>query len=223
MNIQITLKSRNAKTGPIPVSTSSMLSCSTACPFMLSGCYAAGGPLAIIWRKVTDGTAGGTWDRFIETVKTFPVGQLWRHNQAGDLAGVGDNIDLGALRQLVDANRGKRGFTYTHKPMAHGDNIAAVREANQGGFTVNLSGNTLEHADELSDLDIGPVVVVLPSDQMTATKTPAGRAVAICPAVLSDSVTCKSCGLCAIADRKAIVGFPAHGAAHKKASAIASA
>ena len=223
MNIQITLKSRNAKTGPIPVSTSSAKTCPDACPLKKSGCYADGGPLAIVWRKVTEGKAGIAWGGFLDTVRAFPKGALWRHNQAGDLAGVGDNIDLGALRQLVDANRGKRGFTYTHKPMAHGDNIAAIREANQGGFTINLSGNTLEHADSLSDLDIGPVVVVLPSDQMTATKTPAGRAVAICPAVLSDSVTCKSCGLCAIADRKAIVGFPAHGAAHKKASAIASA
>ena len=36
-------------------------------------------------------------------------------------------------------------------------------------------------------------------------------------------VTCKTCGLCAIANRKAIIGFPAHGPSKRKASAIAAA
>ena len=97
----------------------------------------------------------------------------------------------------------------------------AIAEANSQGFTVNLSANTLAEADALADLKIAPVVVVLPADQTTAITTPAGRKVAICPAVISDSVSCASCGICALRDRKAIIGFPAHGTSKRKADAIA--
>jgi len=229
LRVQFTRISSNSKTGPIPVTTSSMTTCPTACPFNSAnagGCYAAGGPLAIIWRKVSEGKAGLPSDDFLGAVRKLPKGQLWRHNQAGDLAGIGNAIDASALAELVRANHGRKGFTYTHKPVT-GDseqaraNRAAVLSANQGGFAVNLSANDLAHADALADLNCGPVVVVLPADQMTATKTPAGRTVAICPAVLSDSVTCASCGLCQSVTRKAIVGFPAHGSAKRKASAVA--
>jgi polyferredoxin len=72
-------------------------------------------------------------------------------------------------------------------------------------------------------LQIAPVVVVLPAEQKTATKTPEGRAVAICPATISDDMDCARCGLCAVANRKAIIGFPAHGAAKRKAEQIALA
>lgn len=85
-----------------------------------------------------------------------------RHNQAGDLPGKGGEIDAEAL-QLVEANQGKRGFTYTHKPMTAA-NMAAVKAANDSGFTVNLSANNLTHADELAALAIAPVVTVLPED-----------------------------------------------------------
>jgi len=220
MTYALTLVSRNAKTGPIPVSTSTATTCPDACPFKRNGCYADGGPLAIVWRNVTQGN-GLSWQEFIGKVRNLPKGSLWRHNQAGDLAGNADCIDADMLRQLVAANRGKRGFTYTHKPMTP-DNAESVAYANASGFTINLSANNPAHADTLSDMGIGPVVTVLPHDQLTATQTPSGRKIAICPAVLSDSVTCASCGLCANANRKAIIGFPAHGAAKRKASAIAT-
>ena len=126
---------------------------------------------------------------------------------------------------MISANTGRRGFTFTHKPVegaAGRANRALVKEANDKGFTVNLSGNTLEHADALAALDIGPVVVVLPADQTRPTRTPAGRVVAICPATIADNITCQTCGLCALRDRKAIIGFPAHGASKRKAGAVAS-
>jgi len=221
MTYALTFVSRNAKTGPIPVSTSTAKTCPDACPLKKAGCYADGGPLAIVWRKVTEGL-GLSWDEFAGKVKALPKGTLWRHNQAGDLAGHADTIDGDMLRQLVAVNRGKRGFTYTHKPMTP-DNAESVAYANANGFTVNLSANNPAHADTLADMGIAPVVTILPADQMTATKTPKGRTIAICPAVLSDSVTCASCGLCQIASRKAIIGFPAHGSSKRKASAIAAA
>ena len=213
-----TRQSRNKKTGPIPVSTSSAETC-PVCPLKGAGCYAESGPLAILWRKVTAEKAGLTWAEFLEQVETLPRRILWRHNQAGDLPGAGNTIDREALRALVKSNGKRRGFTYTHKPATRG-NLAAIRAANKAGFTINLSANNLEHADTLADTGAGPVVVVLPADTLKPVKTPGGRTVAICPATISP-VTCIDCGICAMPERKAIIGFPAHGASKNKASAIA--
>lgn len=223
MQFHLTLKSRNVKTGPIPVSTSTALTCPTACPFNSgNGCYAAFGPLALFWAKVTAGDVGVTWGEFLDQIAALPDGQLWRMNQAGDLPGLGDTLDTAALGQLVAANRGKRGFTYTHKPLATAAERDAVAAANAAGFTINLSANTLAHADELAELGIGPVVAVVAMDQAQNTVTPAGRKVVICPATQRDDVSCASCGLCARL-RDAIVGFPAHGPGKKRAQAVAVA
>lgn len=223
--VAFTRVSRNAKTGPIPVTTSSAETCPDACPLKRNGCYAEAGPLALFWRKVTERKAGLAFAEALEQIRALPKGQLWRMNQSGDLPGQGDAIDLEALGQLVAANRGRKGFTYTHKPVGSeglaDSNATAVAFANQQGFTVNLSADTLAEADTLADLGIGPVVVVLPVDQTTATTTPAGRKVAICPAAIREGISCATCGLCALRDRKALIGFPAHGASKRKAEAVA--
>lgn len=57
----LTEKSRNEKTGPIAVSTSTAKTCPTSCPLMGNGCYAAHGPLGMYWAKVTAGNAGMAW------------------------------------------------------------------------------------------------------------------------------------------------------------------
>ena len=225
MKFHLTLKSRNVKTGPIPVSTSTALTCPTSCPFNHAnrgGCYAEFGPLALFWHKVTAGETGSDWSDFCDSIAALPDGQLWRHNQAGDLPGAGDTLDITAFDQLVTANQGKRGFTYTHKPLATQAERDAIAHANASGFTVNLSANTLAHADELAALGIAPVVAVVPIDQTQNTVTPAGRKVVICPATQRDDVSCASCGLCARL-RDAIVGFPAHGPGKKRAQAVAVA
>jgi hypothetical protein len=222
MQTHLTLVSRNVKTGPIPVSTTSAESCPSACPFNnANGCYAASGPLALHWRKVTNGLSGDSYGAFLDKVSRLMKGQLWRHNQAGDLIGAGDTLDVQALALLVKANKGKRGFTYTHKPLASQVERDAIRDANKGGFTVNLSGNNLDHADSLVDLAIAPVVVVLPHDATSNTVTPKGRKVVVCPATQREDVSCASCGLCQ-KQRDSIVGFPAHGPSKRKASAIAA-
>jgi len=216
----LTRVSANAKTGPIPVSTSSADTCPPSCPFKSQGCYAKSGPLALHWAKVTSGGRGMDWQTFCEAIADLPRGSLWRHNQAGDLPGIGEYVDASALGKLTKANQGRRGFTYTHKHATE-SNREAIRSANANGFTVNLSANTLAHADELAETQCGPVVVVLPSDQVTNTTTPAGRKVVICPATVRDDVTCASCGLCQ-RQRSAIIGFPAHGTGKRKASFVAS-
>lgn len=225
MFVHLTPVSRNVKTGPIPVSITSAESCPTACPFNNAnkgGCYAESGPLAIHWRKVTQGKFGDTYGAFLDKIARLPRGQLWRHNQAGDLIGQGDTLDVQALSLLVKANKGKRGFTYTHKPLDTQAERDAIKQANANGFTVNLSGNNPAHADILADMGIGPVVTVLPVDATQNTTTPAGRKIIVCPATQRDNVSCATCKLCAVAARDVIVGFPAHGTSKRKASAIAT-
>lgn len=166
------------------------------------------------------------WGEFCKAVSKLPKGVLWRANQAGDLPSTDRvHIDADAFRALIKANKGKRGFTYTHYNVTHiAANAALVREANAAGFRVNLSGNSLAHADALVDTNCGPVVVVLPTSVQgnVRLQTPKGRTVTVCPATYRDDVTCATCGLCARL-RDVIVGFPAHGNGKNKASKIALA
>ena len=224
MFFKLTLKSRNEKTGPIPVSTSDRATCPNACPFKGNGCYAESFRLRMVWDKVSAGGLDATsFDGLCEQVAALPAGTLWRHNQAGDLPGKNDIIDAAAMDQLIAANVGRRGFTYTHKPMTK-DNLEPVRLANAYGFTVNISANNLKHADQLAKHKL-PMVVVLPrdfgDDGTHVTATPKGRKVVQCPATYRDDVTCKSCGLCQKSKGRAIVGFPAHGANKTQANTIA--
>lgn len=207
MQVHLTLKSANVKTGPIPVSTTERDSCPDDCS-MKKECYAASGPLALHWSKVSAGERGTDWGQFTASIAALPDDQLWRHNQAGDLPKKNNSIDPVKLGQLVAANKNKRGFTYSHHHDA--ESIDWIRHANNWGFTVNLSANDLIDADVLADHAAGPVVVVLPSTQTENTRTPAGRAVVICPATQRDDVSCATCQLCQ-RQRSAIVGFPAHG------------
>lgn len=208
----LTPKSANSKTGPIPVTTTSKDTCPTDCA-MRSGCYAASGPLALHWAAVSSGKRGGSLADLTAAIRAMPDGQLWRHNQAGDLPGDGSTIDPVALWDIVHANIGRRGFTYTH----YRDEVSLnwINLANERGFTVNLSANDLADADKLADTGAGPVVVVLSSTVTENTKTPAGRDVIVCPATQRDDVSCATCQLCQ-RQRTKIVGFPAHGTGKKK-------
>jgi hypothetical protein len=213
MYVHLTQVSSNAKTGPIPVSTTERKSCPVRCPHMNAGCYADSGPLALHWNKIP--YRGMPWEDFCEAIAALPAGTLWRHNQAGDLPGDGaDRIDGPALMELVEANLGRRGFTYTHYNPTKGDNAYWIAAANAMGFTINLSADTLEQADAYAALGIGPVVVVLPSYTSAHGMTPEGRTVAVCPATQTEGVSCATCQVCA-KQRQAIIGFPAHGSRKK--------
>lgn len=239
-------RSSNSKTGPIPVSTTAKASCPTTCPFMGNGCYAESGPLSMIWAAMSAagpnasfqqgrGTMQTTdWAGLCKAVAGLPAGQMWRHNQAGDLPQCEEpgRVDGVAVYALVQANArsGAKGFTYTHHNVETDYyNRSVVRDANRDGFTINLSANDLQHADEMSALGVGPVVVVLSSELQPEQnapaprlETPQGRKVVVCPATYRDDVTCASCKLCAIADRDFIVGFPAHGSSKRRATAVAT-
>jgi len=205
------------------VTTSTATTCPTSCPFKSNGCYADSGPLKLHWDKVTREERGDDWSTFISKIKDLPTGSKWRHNQAGDLPGDMEKLDDEKCIELAKANKGKRGFTYTHYDVLDNfQNAITVNIMNHLGFTVNVSANNLEHADKLCDLDIAPVATVLPIDQTTNTVTPKGRKVVVCPATYKDDVSCASCMLCEKWDRNVVVGFPAHGTSKKKAAMVAA-
>lgn len=230
-NVSLTRRSSNIKTGKIPTTTSSATTCPDSCPLKEKGCYAkAGFYTSMHWNKVTEGERGMNYASFCAGVSKFKDGQLWRHNVAGDLFGENNEIDRPALVELTKANKDKRGFTYTHKPVLLSQdkkwaakNRTSIKAALKGGFTINLSADNYKEADKFIDLKIAPVVTLMPS---TATKneyTPKGRKIVVCPATQSDTVTCATCQLCQRADRSAIIGFPAHGTATKTVNEIIEA
>ncbi|NBW20788.1 MAG: hypothetical protein EBR82_73780, partial [Caulobacteraceae bacterium] len=138
-----------------------------------------------------------------------------------------NNVDGVLLDKLATANIGRRGFTYTHKPVLDEqtgpveNNRRAIGAANRKGFVINLSANGLNHADKLAALNIGPVVTILPAGIEENTETPDGRKVVVCPAQKRDGVTCSTCGLCSRGNRSVIVGFIPHGASKKHVGKLA--
>lgn len=200
--------SKNEKLGGIPASWSERGTCPPSCGLYEAGCYANYGKLGFHWKNVP--RDGLPWEGFLEKVRALPEGQVWRHNVAGDLQGSGQQLDVERLAELVEANRGRRGFSFTHKI----GSMAAVHFAlaNENGFTINLSADSPAEADRLVDLAIGPVTTLLPHDAPDrGVKTPAGRRVTVCPAETAAGLTCRECQLCALPTRKTIVGFRAHG------------
>jgi hypothetical protein len=166
MKVPFIAVSQNAKTGPISVSITERASCWPGCVLYGNGCYAETGALALHWRRVSRGLAGGSWSEFCAKVAALRPGRLWRYAQAGDLPGYWAKIDGALFDELVAANTGKNAIAFTHKPVL-GDNTVAVENrrliavAVKAGFTVNLSANNTANADRLAELGIAPVVTVL--------------------------------------------------------------
>jgi hypothetical protein len=222
MNIALTAKSSNAKVGKIPVTTSSRDTCPSSCPLINNGCYASAGfHTRMHWDKVTAGERGTDYDSFLDSVRKLKPGQLWRHNVAGDLQGADNVIDTAKLGQLAGANKGKRGFTYTHYPMTDTSNRESVRRSNDAGFTVNASCNTPADAIDVRAAYKLPTVTIVPSDYWVDGNKQGD--IVRCPAEYRDSVTCETCKLCSVADRDVIVGFTAHGTQSAAANIIARA
>ncbi len=201
----------NRKTGPIPTTRSPASTCPDSCGLKGNGCYAENAPL--VWAWTDDTVKGCDFDALLMKIRRIPVGNLWRHNEAGDL-------DFETLERLVAANSGRRGFTYTHHvPTQNPRRLADLRAANAEGFTINLSADNVLIADRYVALGL-PTVVVLPMSAENVSYTPAGNKVVACPAEKSDRVTCATCGLCQLADRPYIIGFRAHGTRKKTAERV---
>ena len=222
MNVQFVRKSSNAKTGPIPTTTSPRSSCPAECPLAGDGgCYAeAGYYTRMNWDRVDSGERGDSWEVFLGKVRKLPEGQLWRHNVAGDLPQRADGtLDAQRLWDIVAANTGRKGFTYTHYAPT-GDNLEAIEGANRAGFTVNISANTITEAREIRERTSAPVVTLVSSEGRPEKWLRDGDVVQ-CPAEYRDDISCATCQLCQKRDRKDIVGFTAHGTRKANADVIA--
>jgi hypothetical protein len=211
--------SQNRKTGPIPVTYSTSQTRPSTCPLRGNGCYAESGPTLWQWRKCEQ--TGISLDQLVRKIKRLPQGTKWRHNVAGDLQGENDAIDAEALRRLTAANDGRRGFTYTHYPPTR-ENLAAIREANARGMTVNLSCDSPSHAAAVRQAhpDL-PVTTLLPMNAANDAIYDGVRVVA-CPAEKAAQVNCSRCDMCALPTRDYVVGFRAHGRRRRIVNAIAS-
>jgi hypothetical protein len=220
MHVALTLVSGNRKVGRIPVSTTEEDSCPSECPLNGTDCYARFGPLGMHWRKVGADGRGSQWSLFCKAVAKFRKGQLWRHNQAGDLPKLDNLIDSEKCAELSEASKNTKGWTYTHyNPLDRHNAIVIKRMNDKGGMTVNLSADTLDEADEYYELGIAPVTTILPQNApIRGNKTPKGLPIVVCPAQTQEDMSCDDCRLCQVRDRKSIVGFLAHGTAKKRLS-----
>jgi len=218
--VALTAKSSNRKTGAIPTTTSSKETCPDTCAFKEKGCYAKGGPQNIHWQAVTDRKRGGDWDTLTAAIRKLAKGQLWRHNVSGDLPHVEGIIDRVAVMALALANKGKRGFTYTHHAL-NAENVETLKLAKENGFTVNISTEDVNVADAMMTAYDLPAVAVVPSSETRRSwQTDTGRTVLRCPATVADHMTCERCGLCQVADRQYVIAFPAHGNAKKTVDSL---
>lgn len=193
-------------------------SCAPGCPLIDGGCYAKNSFVGMHWRRL-DAHGGASLEALCDWIKNTAT-HVWRHNVAGDLPHKAGRVLRGALAEIVNANRGKRGFTYTHhKLTAH--NLAAIEYANRNGFTVNVSTNTPKEADEAKRKTSAPIVTLLPSDApIKGNVTPEGRKITVCPAEYVEDMACAKCELCAIPTRETIIGFRAHGTKKGMVNAI---
>lgn len=199
--------SANRKTGPIPVTTSSPSTCPPSCSWYGAGCYAEHHHIGHRWRNTSTDPLTLTWEEFCQEIEKLPPGQLWRHNEAGDLPGVGEDIDRCLLQQLVQANRGRRGFTFSHKR-----DLAPLVDANRQGFTINLSCDSQEEVIDFKQRRVKlPLVVTVPSTDTRKNWVKQGVHFTTCPAQTTDGMTCERCGLCAQGNRKTVIAFRAHG------------
>jgi len=208
--------SSNRKTGPIPQTYTSRESCPPSCAHYRADCYAEDFYTRLTWDKVP--ARGTDLDGLLTAINRLPKGQLWRHNVAGDLPGEGEQVDAYALGQIVKANRGRSGFTYTHKPCSEA--IQWAKAATAWGLTVELSADDVGHPDHRAAHGL-PMAVLVPMDTPKHSRTPEGRPVLVCPAQTTDYMTCALCALCQRADRRQIIGFRAHGNKAKQADRTA--
>lgn len=209
-------RKRNKKTGGIPTTRTDRRSCPASCPFNHgNGCYAAAGPEAIHWRKLDH--AGLSFEALLALIRALPKGQLWRHNTAGDLPDPSTVAGRVAIADLVAANRGRRGFTYSHHRLTR-DAVQWFRAATANGFTINASTESESAADSAVAKGLRVVLAVPSTIRRRFWRTPDGHPVVVCPAVtFPGRVTCATCQLCHGRPQNVVIAFPAHGS--KKAAA----
>jgi len=208
--------SGNKKLGKMFASNTVRESCPSGCAFK-DICYGEHFRTRIAWDRIKE--HGKSWEEFLYAVKRIPRGALWRHNVVGDLPQRSGTINRQMMRGLVAANKGRRGFTYTHHVLTPA-NIKTLQDVNAGGLTVNVSCETEAQVDKARALGLPAVIVRSRATGYQKNETtPDGHPIRQCPAEISD-MTCAECGICARPLRLTVVGFTAHGGGAKRVEAV---
>jgi len=217
-------KSGNKKTGIMPVTYNSRQTCPTDCIFKKEnggGCYAENYHTRLNWDKVTAGTRGGSFKELLENIKGLKPGTIWRACVAGDIpANINGEISRTYIKGLTAANKGLKGYSYTHRKLSLGENISLLKTANKQGLTINISTETETAADNVIKNKLPAVMVVKSTETRNSWTTKGGNKVLICLAQTAGK-SCIDCKLCQ--DRpspKLIIAFKAHGNQAKKIDKI---
>tara|TARA_R100000995_G_scaffold79322_1_gene50339 strand:+ start:725 stop:1423 length:699 start_codon:yes stop_codon:yes gene_type:complete len=214
-------KSGNKKTGFMPVTYNSRLTCPDSCIFKNNGCYADNYHTALNWDKVTRGDRGGSFKELLNNIKALKPGTIWRACVAGDIPNNNKGeISRTYIKGITEANQGLKGYTYTHNRLDIGENISLLKTANKQGFTVNISSETEAAADNAILNNLPAVMVVKSTETRNSWTTKGGNRVLVCLAQTA-SKSCIDCKLCQ--DRpspKLIIAFKAHGNQAKKIDSI---
>lgn len=240
MNLAMILvpESANEKTGNIIQSYSHRNTCPNRCPLKGNGCYADSYYTSRQWNRCNDEgdkryIASGH-DLTLELTSAVAIHAkkdqgpiLFRHNIAGDIAlPNSDKIDGERLNTIVEAcskissilNVHLMGDTYTHCNLSIG-NIKKVKDAQDKGFIVNFSCETIEEVKEVKIAGCNAVMTSInPNETVKALKAEGLKALQ-CPAQTTDSMNCKRCKLCA-RDRDAVIIFAVHGKYLNKAKKL---
>ena len=215
-NTHVTLKSANAKTGPITTTGRPRATCPITCTFNpenpegVGGCYTVGRIDAMYTRLARD----WSYEELREFLLDGKTDRL-RDRVDGDVLTDGD-FDREYLYTLTDAALAagyKWVFGYTHVPEVTVDDVPH-------GYTMNVSCETESDVEQAADRGLP---IVISNDTTQHGDKIAGRRVIQCPKTRVDSINCGNCGgsagpICARADREQIVLFPLHGGGAKKAA-----
>ena len=213
-------KSGNKKTGFMPVTYNSRLSCPDSCMFKNNGCYADNFHTRLNWDKVTSGERGGTFKELLNNIKALKPGTIWRACVAGDIPSNNKGeISRTYIKGITVANQGKKGYTYTHNRLDIGENISLLKTANKQGFTVNISIESEAAADNAVLNNLPAVIVVKSTEKRRSWYTKNKNKILVCPAQTS-GVNCIDCQLCQSRPKNLIIAFKAHGNQAKKIAKI---
>lgn len=220
-------KSSNSKTGCIPQTYTAECTCSTACPFKNSGCFAESIHTAHQWERAdnaADSRAVSTYEELREKALAACEKQhtkLLRHDVAGDICRPGtSSIDMDHVLRLSWAYRGLMAYTYTHAaPTAANHGLILV--AKEQGFCINQSCEKPAIAARCAASGI-PAVLAWDVKGRGMPAPVDGVRFVQCPAQTKGR-SCRDCALCARANRKAVVVFDLHGSAARKARAAVEA
>jgi hypothetical protein len=211
--------SGNTKTGPITVTSRSIATCPSTCPFLdpvkweAKGCYAAGR----LWHQVN------TNARDIPISQAPRMTSLSRDRIVGDItvAEAGnDDIDwpyINSISKWAQRNRSQV-FGYTHSDVWQGLAYSAWSSA-YPNYVLRVSCHTPEEVLEAVDLG-WPTVIS--SDTVKHGDMIGDHRVVECPEN-THGVDCDRCGLCAKPELKIVILFPLHGTQVVKARAANAA